>query len=277
MRLDGKVAVVTGGTRGIGRGTVERYGEEGAQVFFSGRNAEEGGEIQRSLRDRGLDVTYVRADSSVEDDVRGLIGKAVDSGGRLDVLVNNAAAADYDRIGGVNGAIDQPIHAVTDDVIHGILGVGLYGALWACRYATREMMKAGSGSIINLSSPVAVLGYPGTPIYSVSKGALDALTRNMAADYGRYGIRTNSVIPGYVPTTWQHYPQGPGREGAPHGKMLSPWLGKPLDLANAMLFLASDESEFITGAVIAVDGGLSTFAPSAVMREWDVMRPPEQA
>lgn len=272
MRLEGKVAVITGGTRNIGRGMVERFAEEGARVVFSGRNPQEGNELEKLIRDRGFDATFVRADSSVREDVRGLIETAINNGGRLDVLVNNAAAADFDRPGGVDGEADQPIHLVTDKVIDGLLGVGLYGVLWACRYAVRQMLKQGSGSIINLSSTVSVQGYPGTPLYSVSKGAIDALSRQMACDYGRFGIRTNSLLPGFVPKIGQAHPEGPDKAtGALTGSVVTPWIGEPRDLANAALFLASDESQFVTGTVLVCDGGLTTMVGTA-MQGWHTMQ-----
>lgn len=257
MRLEGKVAVITGGTRGIGRASVERFGEEGARVVFSGRNADEGKELERSWRDRGLEVWYVRADSAVQADVRDLIGAAITHGGRLDVLINNAAAVDLARPGGVDGLEDKPIHEVSDEAIDLTIGVGLYGVLWACRYAVREMLKSNSGSIINISSVAARLGVPGVPIYSASKGALNALTRQMAADYGRLGIRSNAVIVGLVPT--------PEQTAAGHIPLP---IAEPLDIANALLFLASDEARYVSGAILAVDGAMtSVFGPA--MQGWD--------
>lgn len=276
MRLEGKVAVVTGGTRLIGRATVERFAEEGAHVVFSGRNTDDGDQLESELRDRGHTVRFVRADSGIEDDVRNLIETAVADGGRLDVLVNNAAAADLARAGGLNGLEDQPIHEVTDEAIDTIFGVGLYGVLWACRYAVRQMLKQGSGSIINLTSPQTEMGYPAVPIYSASKGALHALTRQMAVDYGRFGIRSNALLPGLIPTADGLRPARAVRTEADAlaGNLTTPWVGEPRDLANAALFFASDEAKFVTGAMLAVDGGLTTFFGLA-MQGWDAMRRPE--
>lgn len=263
--------MVTGGTRGIGRGIVERFAEEGARVVFSGRDADLGSDWERSLRGSGLEVWFVRADSGIQDDVRGLVSAAIARGGQLDVLVNNAAAAEYDR-GGVDGASDRPIHEVTDEVCDIILRVGLYGVLWACRYAVRDMLTRGAGSILNISSVATARGFPGTPIYSASKGALNALTKQMAVDYGRYGIRSNAILVGFVPAPGQTHPVSPSSDGALTGSLVAPWVGEPRDIANAALFLASDEAKLVTGALFEVDGGMASYWGGA-MQGWDVMRP----
>lgn len=236
--------------------------------MFSGRNADEGADLEHLLQDRGFEAWFVRADSGVQDDVRALIGSAIAHGGRLDILVNNAAAVDYDRPGGVDGAYDLPIHEVTDEVCENILRVGLFGVLWACRYGIREMLKVGSGSIINVSSAVTELGHRGTPIYSASKGAVNALTKQMAVDYGRFGIRSNALIVGFVPKPGQPHPVGPdGAEAALSGSLVAPWIGVPRDIANAALFLASEEGSFVSGALLAVDGGYTSYSAHS-MQGW---------
>lgn len=272
MRLEGKVAVVTGGTRNIGRATVERFAQEGARVVFSGRNPDEGREVERQLRDRGLEVHYVRADSADENDVRNLVGTAVAEGGRLDVLLNNAAVADLARPGGVGGLSDRPMHEVSDEAIEMTLRTGLYGVLWACRHSLRQMLKQGTGSIINMSSAVAWMGFPHCPIYTASKGALSALSRQMAVDYGRFGIRSNAVIVGFVPQPGQLAPKYDfgNVEAALSGTLVSPSTARPAALASALLFLASDEAGFVNGAEIAVDGGMTSYFGPA-MQGWDVM------
>lgn len=263
MRLAGKVAVVTGGTRGIGKATVERFAEEGAKVVFSGRNSEEGSAIESALRQQGREVWYVRADSSVESDVAELIAAAVEHGGRLDVLINNAAPADFARRG-VTGLADAPVHEVTNEAVDAIFTSGWYGALWAVRYAVREMLKNGSGSIVNLSSAGSWIGFAGTPVYSATKGAINTLTKQVAVDYGKYGIRSNALIVGSVPKEPHlkakvEAERSDRQARALAGKLMTPRIGTGRDVANAALFLASDESEFVTGALVPVDGGMTTY------------------
>lgn len=270
MRLEGKVAVIAGGTRSIGRAAVERFAEEGALVVFSGRNPEAGHDVERELRDRGLEARYVRADSSVEADVRNLVSTAVADGGRLDVLVNNAAVADLAR-GGVDGLSDRPMHEVSDEAIEMTLGTNLYGVFWTCRHALRQMLTQGSGSIINLSSGAASMGFPACPIYSASKGAVNALTKQIAADYGPFGIRSNAVVVGFVPQPGQPAPKydDGNVEAALSGTLPSPSPAKAVDIANALLFLASDEARYFNGALVAADGGMTSHHGLA-MQGWDM-------
>jgi meso-butanediol dehydrogenase / (S,S)-butanediol dehydrogenase / diacetyl reductase len=257
MRLEGKVALVTGGTRGIGAAIVERLAEEGACVSFTGRNEERGRAVEDRVRRSGGDVRFVPADSIDDEDVRRAVDQTVESCGSLTTLVNNAAATELTGAGGHDGSVaTMPVDGYRD-----IVRVGLDGLVFACRHCIPAMAESGGGSIVNISSGVTARGMPGVFAYTATKGAMDAVTRQMAVDYAKSNIRCNGVIVGSVDKS-----EGIGERLGPlanprYRKALEGMhltrLGRPRDIANAVLFLASDEAAFITGALLTVDGGSS--------------------
>jgi 3-oxoacyl-[acyl-carrier protein] reductase len=245
-RLDGKVALVTGSTRGIGEATARLLAEQGAAVTVTGRNRERGEVVAKSIEADGGTAQYVPADIGTRADVETLVEAAVARFGRLDVLVNNAAPTE------AMGMNPARLTDVSWDEFDEVMRIGLYGSVWACRYALPHMQAAGAGSIVNISSTAAVQGVPGLPAYSCAKGALTALTRQLAVDYARDNIRVNTIVLGII-----------------QNELTSPLKAVP-GLVDAMheMHLAGDDGGFLTGTELRVDGGVSIKAhvPASVVR-----------
>lgn len=250
MQLDTKVALVTGGAMGIGAAIAERFIEAGASVAIFDINGEAVRRQARRLSPRGS-VLALDGDAADEDAVRSAVARTAAELGSLDVLVNNAGIE-------FSGTVGEMKSESWDRV----LAVNLKGAFLFCKYTVPHMRQRG-GVIINMSSVRAFVSYAGGVAYDSSKAALIALTRTLALDHGKDGIRVNAICPGYVdtPMTEKWLRTMPDREDTirrvfaahPLGRM-----GTPRDIADAALFLASDAASFITGTALVVDGGMST-------------------
>ncbi|MBW1883107.1 MAG: SDR family oxidoreductase [Deltaproteobacteria bacterium] len=253
MRLAGKVALVTGGTRGIGRGTVEMLAREGAAVGFTGRSEDTGLEVEQGVRGAGGQALYIRADNSQEDQIAAAVAATVGAFGSLTTLVNNAINNDA-----VGSGLDSHVDVIDNETFDIIMTTALKGALWASKYAIPYMRAAGNGSIINISASSSVLSVPARPAYQASKGAINALTRQMALDYGKENIRTNAIIVGFIFTgseTMTAMLAKPTIRAAFEKSVLVPRLGEPADIAAGIVYLASDESKYVTGSQLTIDGG----------------------
>jgi NAD(P)-dependent dehydrogenase (short-subunit alcohol dehydrogenase family) len=242
-RLEGKNAVITGGTRGIGLAVARRFCEEGASVVIAGRDMSIGERALHGLLKQGHEAIYVRTDVTRQSDVDELMSQAVDYTGSLDILVNNA--------GVLYGAGVHKITAVDWDKV---LGVNVKGATFCIKAAAGYMARAGGGSIINTSSIAARAGTPGQVAYAASKAALESVTRSAASELAINNIRVNAVAPGLIETRMTA-----GLEVMPRGRIVSRTLldrtATPEDIAGVYAFLASDDSAFMTGQVLAADGG----------------------
>jgi meso-butanediol dehydrogenase / (S,S)-butanediol dehydrogenase / diacetyl reductase len=252
MRLNGKVALVTGGTRGIGRGVVEMLAAEGAAVAFTGRSQANGHEVEAGVKDAGGQVMYIRADNGIEEEVAGAITQTVERFGALTTLVNNAISDD------VGSGNDSHVDLLDNDTFDNIMRIALMGTVWASKYAIPEMRKAGNGSIINISASSSKTALPHRPAYHASKGAINALTRQMATDYGKDDIRTNAIIVGFIYTgtpAMTAILADPAYRAAFEKNIMVPRLGEPADIAAGVVYLASDESKYVTGIELTIDGG----------------------
>jgi NAD(P)-dependent dehydrogenase (short-subunit alcohol dehydrogenase family) len=258
LPLEGKVAVITGATSGIGARTAEVFVAEGAKVVIAGRRQDRGEKLARRLGDG---ASFIRTDVSVEADVKAMIGHAVDRFGRLDCLVNNAGrSSQYDAIPDVD--LEQ---------FDAVIAVHLRAVLAAMKYAARVMTPQGSGSIITVSSVNGFRAGLGGHYYSAAKAASIHLTRCAAVELGEKGIRVNSISPGMIATgAFGKYIGMESDEADDHpeyaeaaiGSVAHKWqplsyVGRVDDIAQAALFLASDESRFVTGHNLVVDGGIS--------------------
>ncbi|MFC1956761.1 SDR family NAD(P)-dependent oxidoreductase [Chloroflexota bacterium] len=253
MRLEGKVAIVTGGGSGMGQATAILFAKEGARVVIACRNTAGSGEETASIiKKAGDEAIFVKTDVSKAQDVQKMVKAAVDAYGRLDVLYNNAAVQ-----GNVSLTPD-----VTEELYDKYMDVNLKGIWLGMKYAIPEMLNTGAGSITNVASISALVGQRGLSHYAASKGGIISLTRVTAMEYAAKNIRVNCVCPGLVRTPiWDQMEKSfPGSlqkfvDGVPMRRY-----AKPEEIAQLALFLASDESSFITGSVIVIDGGATASA-----------------
>lgn len=260
MRLQDKVALVTGGTAGIGAGIVTMFAEQGAAVGFTGRSADTGALLEKQLTERGHRVRYIEADNSVEADVANAVATTVEAFGPLTVLVNSAAATDVTASGA-----DSHVDTISNEAWDQVVRTALYGAQWACKYAIPHMREAGVGSIVNISASSSIRSLRTRPAYQASKGAINALTRQMAVDYGQDNIRSNAIIVGFIATEGRGMQQLLADEeymAVIRGMLVLPRIGEPADIAAAAVYLGSDESKYVTGTQITVDGGATGYQPT---------------
>lgn len=243
-RLQDEVALVTGSTRGLGREIARLFAQEGARVVVTGRDRERGEETASSLRSAGASVRFLSADLGDESQCESLVGAAVEQFGSLTVLVNNAVA--YVR--------DGPVTEVSAEVFSDVLRLNLVGVATLCRLVIPHMLRAGHGSIVNVSSRAAELATPRVAAYTASKGGLNALTRSITVDFARRGIRCNTVQPGYILHELRDAELTDERRKRLEEMHLTR-LATATDVAYAALFLASRESEVISGVTLPVDGG----------------------
>ena len=242
-RLAGKIAVVTGGASGLGEATVTRFAEEGARVVVADLQVERGQAVVASLGDV---ARFVRCDVTHEDDVEAAVRLAVDTWGRLDVMFNNAGI-----LGAVGPIADTDSRAWLDTI-----DVLLNSVFYGCKHAAKVMQPQGSGSIINTSSAAGVMGGLGPHAYTAAKTAVVGLTKSVASELGVHGVRCNAIAPGTVPTPLTAAAAAGGQAiGAATKDVIGTGGGTPGDIANAALYLASDEGQFLNGHTLVVDGG----------------------
>lgn len=256
-RLEGKVAIVTGGASGMGRATVKRFLDEGARVVVGDLNADNGkdllDELAREKREKSAE--FVRVDVASETDVEAMVKRATDQFGRLDIIFNNA---------GLGGAFG-PITELDVDGWDYTFAVLVRGVFLGIKHASRVMIAQGhGGSIINTASIAGLCGGNGPQAYSAAKAAVVNLSQSTAVELGTHRIRVNAICPGAILTPLLH--QGDPEGAKANAEALQPWpdVGRGEDIAAAALFLASDESHFVTGQPITVDGGLMAGGPMIV-------------
>ena len=251
-RLDGKVALISGGARGQGAVEAKLFAQEGAKVVLGDVLDEAGMKVEAEIRELGGEATYVHLDVTREEDWASAVQVAVDRHGKLDILVNNAGITGADADGVQTGIEDAPEEAWDQ-----MLDVNAKGVFLGTKHAIPEMRKAGSGSIINISSIAGMVGIGrSSGAYAASKGAVRIFTKSTAVGYANEGIRCNSVHPGFIDTPMleRSLSLPENREdwinGTPLGR-----IGTTDDIAYGVLFLASNESSFVTGSELVIDGG----------------------
>ena len=246
-RLEGKTALVTGASRGLGRAIALKLADEGARVALNYRTGEaEARRVADAIASRGGTTLLIRADVSVKDDARGMVAKVIDTWGRLDILVNNAGIYEF-----------SPVQDITEEHFRKQFDLNVLGLTLATQAAVKQFNPAG-GSIINISSVVSTLGIPAAAVYSGTKGAVDAITRSLAKELGPRKIRVNALNPGMVETEGVRSAGIAESDFRKQVEAQTPLgrIGQPQDIAPAAVFLASSDSAWITGETLLVAGGL---------------------
>ncbi|QGP93126.1 Dihydroanticapsin 7-dehydrogenase [Neomoorella glycerini] len=251
MRLAGKVAIITGAGSGIGRASALAFAREGARVVAADINEETCRATVEAIKERGGRAVAVRVDVTKAADCQRMVNTALEHFGKLDVLFNNA---------GINHA--ARLHETLEEDWDRVLAVNLKSIFLCSKYAIPALIQNGGGSIINTASPAGLVGLRGLAAYCASKGGVISLSKNMALDYAPYNIRVNYICPGviYTPMTQAIIAthEDPQKFEEEYSKMRPLGrFGKPEEIANAAVFLASDESSFMTGASIVMDGGFT--------------------
>jgi NAD(P)-dependent dehydrogenase (short-subunit alcohol dehydrogenase family) len=256
MRLENKVAIVTGAGQGIGEAAAIKMAQEGAKVVVSDVNEETGNAVAGKIRDAGGESVFVRADVSDVEDVKALMAATKEAFGRLDVLHNNAGVHE------TNFTEEAQSFALSEEVWDKVVGINLKG-VWMCsKYAAPLLGEDGGGAIVNAASIGGLIGYPMGSAYGPSKAGVVQLTRVMAIELAPRNIRVNCYAPGNVdtPMVQKYYESGPPEEqemikAQVVGTHLFKRLGRPEEVANLVVFLGSDESSMMTGACVTIDLG----------------------
>lgn len=246
--LQDKIALVTGGTTGIGRATAIAFARHGAKVVVAGRRQQEGDETVRLIQAAGGTAVFVAADVSKAADVKNLVARTVAIYGRLDIAFNNA---------GVESAVIAPTADQDDDDFDKVFAINVKGVYLSMKHQIPAMLKNGGGVIVNTSSVAGQIGMPGAGPYVASKHAVIGLTKNAALEYAKLGIRVNAVAPAAIETPMldrftESVPRDLLTSFHPIGR-----LGKPEEIAEAVVWLSSPQASFVTGQTLAVDGGFT--------------------
>jgi NAD(P)-dependent dehydrogenase (short-subunit alcohol dehydrogenase family) len=250
LGLNGKVVLVTGAARGIGRATVVAFAREGARVVASDRRAENGAETMRLLRESGGEGTFVEADVTRDADVQEMVNAAVSEYGRLDCAINNAGIAQAEK----------PVHEMTEEEFDALIAVNVKGTWLSMKHEIPVMLRGGGGSVVNVSSVAGLTATAGQSVYAATKHAILGLTRGAALDYATQGIRVNSIHPAAIDTPMirdfvrasggDERVMEPIRAAHPMGR-----IGTAEEVAAAIVWLSSDVASFTTGSPLLVDGG----------------------
>ena len=245
MRLSGKVAIVSGSTRGIGRSIAEMFAREGAKVAVTGRTVDRGLKVVGNIRDAGGDAEYFPLDISDERSVQTVVDAVAERFGKLDVLINNAAPTDA-----VSTSVKPLIEYSTQEWDRIITGTLTGNVFWACKYGVPHLIAAGGGSVVNISSGQSIVGLSGFAAYGAAKGAINSITRSLAVECAPHNIRVNTIVVGRVIAHARDTGVGVGP-----GHLTR--LGIPNDIAYCATWLASEESGFVTGSLVTADGGFT--------------------
>ncbi len=247
-RLNGKVALVVGGSTGIGRATAIAFGQAGAKVVVAGRGKERGKETEALVQQTGVEALFIETDVTSDRSVSALIEQTVEKFGHIDAAFNNA---------GIEGKV-APIAETTEADFDSIIDTNLKGVYLALKYQVSHMLKNGGGTIVNTASIGGVVGFPNTAIYCASKHAVIGLTKTVALELAESNIRVNAIAPGAVQTGLLN--RMSGSEEATQGVAQSipmKRIGKPEEIADAVVWLCSSEASYLTGHTLIIDGGFT--------------------
>lgn len=257
MRLDGKICIITGAASGIGRASAHLFAQVGAVVVVADVNESEGKRTVEAIEAEGGKASFLRADVSRADDVRALVDATVSTHGRLDVLFNNAGV---EYMG--------PLHGMSEEDWDRVVDINLKGTFLGIKYAIPHMRRQGQGTILSTASVAGLVGSSGLGAYNASKGGVVLLTKHVAVEYGRFGIRANCLCPGVIETPMSQALRETEGAEAIRDAMIALYplkrFGRPEEVAWPALFLASDASSFVTGHALTVDGGMIAGTQSVV-------------
>ena len=252
--FEGKVALITGASSGIGRATAIAFAREGAKVVVTSRRENEGKETVGLIEEAGSEGLFIRTDVSKEVEVKAMVEGTVKAYGRLDYAVNNA---------GIEGEF-APLAEQTVDDYEAVLGINVRGVFFSMKYEIPQMLKNGGGAIVNMSSVVGLVGFAGMAPYVASKHAVLGLTKSAALEYAKSGIRINAVSPAVIETDMVDRfinTLAAGKEGEMRQQLASMHpigrVGKPEEIASAVLYLCSEGASFVTGQTLVLDGGFT--------------------
>jgi NAD(P)-dependent dehydrogenase (short-subunit alcohol dehydrogenase family) len=246
--LKGKVVLITGGTSGIGRAAAVAFAKEGSKVVISGRRDEEGAATVKLIQAAGGEGLFIRGDVSRKADVENLVRKTVEKYGRLDVAFNNAGIEDP----------SAAFHEHSDDTFDKVFAINVKGLWWSMQAEIRQMLKQGGGAIVNTSSIAGLIGFPTHAPYVATKHAVIGLTKNAALEFAKQGIRVNAVAPAAIRTEMiERF--APDAQSQDYLASLHPIgrIGRPEEVAAAVVWLSSDAASFVTGQTLATDGGFT--------------------
>lgn len=252
FRLDGRVALITGSSRGIGRAIAEQMARAGARVVISSRKLEACGEVRDALKAQGHEAIALACNVGRREELNALVAHTLEVWGRIDVLVANAAVNPH----------YGPLSSITEEAWNKILATNVSSSLWLTNLVAPGMAERGAGSIILMASVTGLIGTAVIGAYAVSKAAEMQLARNLAVEWGRKGVRVNAIAPGVIQTDFaKALWDNPGGRKKIEALSCLGRLGLPNDVAGAAVFLAGDASSFITGQTLVVDGGGTIFNP----------------
>ncbi|SFC57530.1 3-oxoacyl-[acyl-carrier protein] reductase [Alkalibacterium subtropicum] len=243
MKLKDKVAVVFGGTSGIGEATAKAYAEEGAKVVVSGRDAEDGDRIVKAIKDKGQEAIFVKADVTDASEVKQVVDTAIETFDHIDILYNGAGIHDKYK-----SAVE-----VEEEEYEKLMAVNVKGPYLASRAVIPHFLERGGGTIVNVGSQATHVAGPGGSAYVTSKHAIEGFTKQLAYDFGEKGIKANLIAPGFVDT-----PMTEGIEDERLNDIPAKRAGKPEEVAALAVFLASEDSSYMHGSTVTMDGGWVT-------------------
>ena len=258
QRVQGKVSIITGSTSGLGAATAARFAAEGARVVVSGRNEERGARVVASIEEAGGEAAFVRCNLDDEASIQALVAETVERFGRLDNVIANAAATATD-----SGEKGTGILEMSNEILEASIATNVRGLLWLFKHSLPALVDAARPDAKETSSIVAIgtsgtrNGAPGNPVYWATKAPVEVMVRSLAREFGGAGVRVNCVSSGLVETESEMRTMTPEFRDYVLSLNALPYFGQPEDIANACLFLSSDEARYVTGATLTVNGGAS--------------------
>lgn len=240
MKLQDRVAIVFGGTSGLGEATAKAFANEGAKIVVTGRDEEEGNRIVKDIRDSNQDAIFVKADVTEKNDIQAVVDKALTTYGQIDILYNGA---------GIHDAYDNAVE-LEEDFYDKLMAINVKAPYLASKIVIPHFIKQGGGAIINVGSQATQMAGPGGSAYVTSKHAILGFSKQLAFDFGSQGIKVNTLSPGFIKT-----PMTEGIEDERLERIPAQRAGKPEEIAALAVFLASDDSNYMQGANVLMDGG----------------------